>query len=152
MRPVVLCLPDGVRFFDPGADETARRDVELLAAWDDRPAGIVGWSAGGWSALRLAAEHPDRVERLVVVATPYPDEEPTDLELDAVQAKTLLLYGSADPQTGSRHGRLWQTRLANSRLEVSPGGTHDLLVPRWPRVLSHLAPGSARQAGSQPSR
>lgn len=143
-RSVVLCLPEGVPLFDPGAEDTAKRDVELLARWDDRPAGIAGWSAGGWAALRIAAQHPNHVERLVLVATPFPDEEPADLDLDAVQAKTLLLYGSGDPQTGSRHGRLWQKRLPNARLEMVPGGTHDLLVPMWPRVLSHLAPRTAR--------
>ena len=37
--------------------------------------GVVGWSAGGRVALALAARHPDLVDRVVVVATPAPDEE-----------------------------------------------------------------------------
>jgi pimeloyl-ACP methyl ester carboxylesterase len=37
--------------------------------------GVVGWSAGGRVALALAARRPDLVERVVVAATPAPDEE-----------------------------------------------------------------------------
>lgn len=37
--------------------------------------GVVGWSAGGRVALALAARHPELVDRLVVMATPAPDEE-----------------------------------------------------------------------------
>jgi pimeloyl-ACP methyl ester carboxylesterase len=38
-------------------------------------AGVVGWSAGGRVALALAARRPDLVDRLVVIATPAPDDE-----------------------------------------------------------------------------
>jgi pimeloyl-ACP methyl ester carboxylesterase len=61
--------------------------------------------------------------------------EPAD-----VAAKTLLVYGDADPLGGSRHGRWWQGRLPNARLEMVPGGGHLVIVPMWRRVLSHLAP------------
>ncbi|MGH3079564.1 MAG: alpha/beta fold hydrolase [Gaiellaceae bacterium] len=37
--------------------------------------GVVGWSAGGRVALALAARRPDLVDRVVVLATPAPDEE-----------------------------------------------------------------------------
>jgi len=67
------------------------------------------------------------------------------LDLDAVVAKTLLLYGSADSQTGSSHGHRWQKRLPNARLEMVPGGDHELLVPKWARILSHLAPRRTSQ-------
>ena len=76
--------------------------------------------------------------------TPFPEQEAQLVDLDAVKAKTLLLYGSADHQTGSSHGQRWQKRLPNARLEMVPGGGHELLVPMWPRVLSYLAPRRAR--------
>lgn len=41
----------------------------------DGPVGVAGWSAGGRVALALAARHPELVDRVVVVATPAPDEE-----------------------------------------------------------------------------
>jgi pimeloyl-ACP methyl ester carboxylesterase len=37
--------------------------------------GVAGWSAGGRVALALAARRPDLVDRVVVVATPAPDED-----------------------------------------------------------------------------
>lgn len=59
-------------------------------------------------------------------------------------AKTLLLFGAKDSLTGSRHGIWWQKRLPDARLEMSPQGGHELLVPMWKRILSHLAPHCKR--------
>jgi pimeloyl-ACP methyl ester carboxylesterase len=219
---------------------TVASAADDIAAVLDRlhgePVGVVGWSAGGRVALALAARRPDLVDRVVVVATPAPDDEvpwidpeqraelerlrtlppedahgelcsrlgslvPTDpfsgealwllaavtsdedalrgagvrdrlgemlraafaqgagglaadiagyclqpwgFEPEAVQARTLLLYGSRDPLAGPRHGRWWQERLPDARLEVAPGAGHLLLIPMWPRALSHLAPARER--------
>jgi pimeloyl-ACP methyl ester carboxylesterase len=70
-------------------------------------------------------------------------------EPEAVQAKTLLLYGSRDPVAGPRHGSWWQKRLSNARLEVVPDAGHLLIITMWGRALSHLAPGATRQRRSQ---
>jgi pimeloyl-ACP methyl ester carboxylesterase len=67
--------------------------------------------------------------------------QPWGFEPDAVQAKTLLLYGSHDPIAGPRHGRWWQTHLPDARLEIAPAAGHLLVIPMWSRVLAHLAPG-----------
>lgn len=61
--------------------------------------------------------------------------EPAD-----VRAKTLLLYGSADPITGPEHGEWWHRQLPNAYLEVAPGDGHLLITPGWDRVVSHLVP------------
>ena len=61
--------------------------------------------------------------------------EPAD-----VRAKTLLLYGSADPITGPEHGEWWHRQLPNAHLEVAPGDGHLLITPGWDRVVSHLVP------------
>ena len=85
------------------------------------------------------------MDRLALVATPIPaDEHTLGFALSEVTAKTLLLIGARDPKTGSRHGTWWQRRLPNARLEMDPDGGHDLLVPKWKRVLSHLAPRCKR--------
>jgi pimeloyl-ACP methyl ester carboxylesterase len=199
-------------------------------------ASVAGWSAGGRVALALAARRPDLVDRVVMVATPAPDDEvpwidpeqraeleqlrnlgpegahaelerrlgslvpedpfsgdalwllaavtsdepalggagvrtrlgemlraafaqgtrglaadlagyclqPWGFEPEEVQAETLLLYGSRDPMAGPRHGRWWQERLPDARLEVAPGAGHLLLIPMWSRALSHLAPDRGR--------
>jgi pimeloyl-ACP methyl ester carboxylesterase len=67
---------------------------------------------------------------------------PWGFEPGQVQAKTLCLYGSQDPATGSRHGTWWQKNLPNARLEMVPGAGHLLVIPMWHRVLSFLAPRS----------
>jgi pimeloyl-ACP methyl ester carboxylesterase len=69
---------------------------------------------------------------------------PWGFEPEDVHAKTLLLYGSHDPLAGPRHGRWWQSRLPDARLEVAPGTGHLLVVPMWARVLAHLAPERVR--------
>jgi pimeloyl-ACP methyl ester carboxylesterase len=195
--------------------------------------GVVGWSAGGRVALALAARRPDLVDRVVVIATPAPDDavpwidprqreelerlrslppghahdelarslaavipsdtfsdqalwllaaegtsdkaamrspgvrnrlgemlraafaqgatglaadiagyclQPWGFEPEAVQAKTLLLYGARDPVAGPAHARWWQERLADVRLEVAPDAGHLVLLPMWSRALSHLTP------------
>ena len=51
------------------------RHRSVLDTLDGGPVGVVGWSAGGRVALALAARRPDLVDRVVVVATPAPDEE-----------------------------------------------------------------------------
>jgi pimeloyl-ACP methyl ester carboxylesterase len=61
-------------------------------------------------------------------------------EPEEVQAKTLLVYGSRDPLADPRHGRWWQSRLPDARLEVAPQAGHLLVIPMWARVLSHLVP------------
>jgi pimeloyl-ACP methyl ester carboxylesterase len=63
--------------------------------------------------------------------------EPAD-----VAAKVLLVYGSRDPAIGQRHGTWYQRALRDARLEMAPGEGHFVVIPRWGRVLSHLAPGA----------
>lgn len=100
---------------------------------------ILGWSGGGIDALRSAGNHP-HVERLVIVSTPFPDILPDDLDLSTIHMNTLLIDGTADPSTGSGHGRRWQQTLPSPRLDMVPGASHDLLPQMWGRLLSHLAP------------
>lgn len=55
---------------------TAADDLaEVLQQLQVGPVGVAGWSAGGRVALALAARRPDLVERVVILATPAPDEE-----------------------------------------------------------------------------
>jgi pimeloyl-ACP methyl ester carboxylesterase len=70
--------------------------------------------------------------------------QPWGFEPSGVRPKTLLLYGSQDPIAASRHGRWWQQRLPDARLEMVPQAGHLLVISMWQRVLSHLAPYSKR--------
>ncbi|GIH04713.1 alpha/beta hydrolase [Rhizocola hellebori] len=69
---------------------------------------------------------------------------PWGFEPEQVEAKTLLVYGAADPVAGPRHGKWYQRRVPDARFEQSPGSGHLDIIPRWQRVLSHLAPHSKR--------
>jgi pimeloyl-ACP methyl ester carboxylesterase len=148
VKTIVLYLPEGTAFADPDPAATVARDVRLAREFEPTATGVVGWSSAGWAALEAAAAHPETVERLVLVSMPAPFDEPSPVELDAVRAKTLLLFGSADPLSGAAHARWWQKRLSNARLEMVPGGGHDILQRVWPRILSHLAPRPRGGRGS----
>jgi pimeloyl-ACP methyl ester carboxylesterase len=65
---------------------------------------------------------------------------PWGFEPEAVDAKTLLLYGSRDPLAGPAHARWWQERLPNARLEVAHDAGHLVVISMWTRALSHLTP------------
>ncbi len=65
---------------------------------------------------------------------------PWGFEPEQVTAKTLLIYGAADPLASPRHGRWWRSHLPNARLETVPDAGHLVVIPMWSRVLSFLAP------------
>jgi pimeloyl-ACP methyl ester carboxylesterase len=72
-RVVRIDLPGaGLTGADPRGDYSDERGVQLLLALMDRlglaRATVVGHSMGGRLAWRLAAEHPERVDKLVLVA------------------------------------------------------------------------------------
>lgn len=124
----------------------------LLERLPKEPSHVIAQSMGGVLAVRLALEHPERVARLVLVATsggldlaPFgaadwrpeylqllrdaPDwfvHDRTDLSgrLDAVKAQTLLLWSDADPLSPPSVGRALAARIPNARLVVIAGGDH----------------------------
>jgi pimeloyl-ACP methyl ester carboxylesterase len=82
-REVTLLAVDrpGYGGSDPVAEDewatvgAAADDIaEVLVGFRIERAGVVGWSAGGRVALALAARHPKLVDRVVVAATPAPQE------------------------------------------------------------------------------
>ena len=78
--------------------------------------------------------------------------QPWGFQPEAVEAETLLLYGSRDPLAGTRHGRWWNERLPNARLEVDPQAGHLVLFSMWSRALAHLAPERVGIVADFPSR
>lgn len=55
-------------------DAAANDLAEVLQHLSVAQVGLVGWSAGGRVALALAARQPGLVDRVVILATPAPDE------------------------------------------------------------------------------
>jgi pimeloyl-ACP methyl ester carboxylesterase len=68
--------------------------------------------------------------------------EPAD-----VKAKVLVVAGQGDPIAGNAHAAWYQRQLPDARQEMVPGVGHLVVVPAWGRVLSHLAPGTAKKRG-----
>jgi pimeloyl-ACP methyl ester carboxylesterase len=70
--------------------------------------------------------------------------QPWGFDPGQVHQKTLLICGVRGPLAGSNHGRWWQQRLPDARLELVPDGGHFVALPMWTRILSFLAPRTAR--------
>jgi pimeloyl-ACP methyl ester carboxylesterase len=70
---------------------------------------------------------------------------PWGFEPGDVDARALLVFGTADPVVGAAHARWWKDALPSARVEMSPDAGHLVLLPRWGRVLQHLAAGALRR-------
>jgi pimeloyl-ACP methyl ester carboxylesterase len=119
---------------------------------------------GGVLAARLAVEHPERVKRLVLVATSggvdvrrlgaaewrheyralLPNvpswfvDDRTDLtdRLAAIHAPTLLLWSDSDPISPQAVAHFLAERIAGARIATVTGGTHTFASERPDEVAS----------------
>lgn len=152
------------------ADPRIRSTDDLFAWMRARlpPGGahVVAQSMGGVLAARLAIEAPERVDRLVLVATSggvdvraaggidwrpeylaaLPDvprwfvEDRTDLtaRLGAIRAPTLLVWSDADPVSPLAVGRLLAARIPGARLAIVGGGSHAFANERPDEVAATI--------------
>jgi len=132
--------------------------VRLVERDLDGPSDLVAQSIGGVVAIRVALRNPDKVRRLVLVATsggvdvgrlggtewrdnyrrnnPGADEWVTrdrsdhTAEIGSISAPTLLLWGDSDPISPLAVGEYLDSLLPNAQLHVIPKGTHSLAVER----------------------
>lgn len=128
--------------------------VALVGGALTRPSDLIAQSMGGVVAVRAAARYPEKVRRLVLVATSggfdpaphqaqdwrqeyrstYPDAADWITEpvpdhpsaIDRITAPTLLIWGDNDPISPISVGTTLAAALPNARLRVLSGGTHDL--------------------------
>jgi pimeloyl-ACP methyl ester carboxylesterase len=151
--------------------------VALVRARMTEPVDLVAQSMGGWIAARLAIEHPRLVRRLVLTVTSagvdmtalgasdwrdeyrrnFPEaaswitdtRRSLSLPVDRIVAPTLLIWGDEDPISPLAVGRHLAARIAGARLEVVPGGDHDLAQTHVDVVAAliarHLGTADARQ-------
>lgn len=70
----------------PDVEYSIAQQVDILRQFMDsqhlQQADVAGWSMGGWVSLKFAAEHPERVRRLVLM-------DSAGLKFDAVNAPAL---------------------------------------------------------------
>jgi pimeloyl-ACP methyl ester carboxylesterase len=158
---------------EPATGYTAERFV--AATLPDAPADLVGYSMGGYVALAAAIAHPERVRRVVTIATKLawtpevaaaearrldPDRlaekapafvdslaarhpgpgwrsvltqtaafltglgDAPPLDLERVQAPTLVLVGEDDAMVTRAECEDAVRRIPDARLEVLPGAPH----------------------------
>lgn len=141
--------------------------IELAATELNDRCDLVAQSMGGVVAIGLALRHPDKIRRLVLVATSggidvsalgggdwreeyraeYPhaaywvSHEQPDYgdEITRVIAPTLLLWGDADPVSPLSVGQRLAELLPVNALHVLPGGTHSLARERAAEVARLIA-------------
>jgi len=138
----------------------------LLQRLPQAPFVLVAQSMGGVLAARLAIEQPERVTRLVLVATSggvdvsglggadwraayrsslpdVPDcfmTDRTDLtaRLGSIRAPTLLLWSDADPVSPLAVSDLLLEQIPGARREVIAGGSHSFAEERPDEVAAAL--------------
>jgi pimeloyl-ACP methyl ester carboxylesterase len=156
---------------DPSLRSLADLQAHLLASL---PAhfDLVAMSMGGVLALRIALEHPERIRKLVLMATSggvdvaslgalewrvkfllaQPErprwfiDDRTDVtpELGRVYHPALLIFGDDDLIAPPKIGQLLLEKLPNARLEIIPGGTHDLEID-FPDLIASLIEAHLRR-------
>ncbi|HEX9401159.1 MAG TPA: alpha/beta fold hydrolase [Anaeromyxobacter sp.] len=157
-------------FGDAPADPHVRSLDDLFGWLVDRlppgPSHVIAQSMGGVLATRLALERPERVARLVLVATSggvemgslggaewrpgyrasLPDvpswfiDDRTDLSdrLGQIRARTLLLWSDADPISPPSVGRFLAERIPGARILTIAAGTHAFASERPDEVASAI--------------
>ena len=157
----------------PDPAVTSYEDLIAMTAaqFGDEPVDLLAQSMGGAIALTLAQRYPERIRSLTLAVTagglaveafgaidwrpeytaefpkvaPWVMAERPDVSdrLGEVRQPTLLIWGDADPISPVAVGRELETRLADAKLLVVPGGHHDLINRRpddvAPAILAHLA-------------
>ena len=140
---------------NPPRDDVRSADdlYRLVETYIDRPVAIVAQSMGGLFAIRAALDHPDFVEKLVLVATSggvhavrelaeidwrpeftasYPsapgwavdDETDFTSRLGELAMPILLVWGGADPISPPAAGRKLAGLLPQAQLHVIRNGDH----------------------------
>jgi poly(3-hydroxyoctanoate) depolymerase len=172
-RQTRLCEYPGLGGVDPDPNLRSLDDLQrhLLARLPER-FDLVAMSMGGVLALRIALAHPERLRKLVLLATSggvdmralggidwrdsfrrvQPNaprwflEDRSDMtpELGRITLPTLLVYGDADLIAPPRVGQLLQEKLGNARLEIIREATHDLEIDH-PDLIASLIEAHLRQ-------
>ena len=97
----------------------------------DRPATVVGHSAGATVALALAARYPEAVERLVLSSLPLFSGQ---------------LRGHHDGGTRFLHGLTVHSRAGSALVELTLAGLRPAWSRLWPALRPDIPRGSAEEA------
>ncbi|WP_223694762.1 homoserine O-acetyltransferase MetX [Leifsonia poae] len=144
--------PDGSEWGPRFPFTSIRDQVEAQAALADsigvdRWAGVIGGSMGGMQALEWAVTHPQRVERLAVIAAP-PVTTSDQIALNSVQIEAVRtdpafrggLYYDAGDGDGPHQGLALARRMALLNYR-SPHELNERFERSWQSEISPLGDG-----------
>jgi hypothetical protein len=162
---LAVALTDS-EILDPGgygsetpAEQTAASLVELVGKtldteqFDDGSAapsaGMIIYRHAADVGLRAASALGPRVDRLVLVAVPTPDQ-PLDQDdlgalLEPLSAPTLILNGEGD-EAGAA-ASWYAQRLPSAEVAVVADGSELSLAAVWRQALSYAAPTASKRTG-----
>lgn len=172
-RTTLLCEYPGIGDAapDPSLQSLSDLQAHVLRDLPER-FDMVAKSMGGVLALRTALEQPERVRKLVLLATSggvnvaalggidwrdtfrrlqpsspswfIDDRTDVTAELSRVTQPTLLIFGDADLIAPVRVGHFLRSKLPDARLELIPDGTHDLEA-EFPDLIASLIEAHLRR-------
>ncbi len=138
----------GSRFpFTSIRDQVNAQSALADALGIDRWAGVVGGSMGGMQALEWAVTHPERVERLAVIAAP-PCSTADQIALNSVQIEAVRTdplfrggqYYDAEDGEGPHRGLALARRMALLNYR-SPSELNERFERAWQSGISPLGDG-----------
>lgn len=165
-RPIVLCEYPGLggAAARPGLSTLSDLQAHLLGTLPDR-FDLVTMSMGGVLGLRIALEAPERIRKLVLLATSggvdvqqlggvdwrdtfrrmqptapswfVDDHSDVTAELHRVTQPTLLVFGEDDLIAPPAVGKLLAGQLPAAQLEIIERATHDLEL-EFPDTIAAL--------------
>lgn len=130
--------------------------ADALAAQLDGPVDVIGYSMGGRLALSLAARHPSRVRRLLLVSTSLGIEDPearaARLALDEERAAALRLAAGAHAAGDADPWRAWLRSWLSAPLfaSIDVEAAVARRAARSPKCMAHVI--AALSPGRAPSR
>lgn len=155
LRVIRLDLPgSGLSGLDPTGDYSDQRSIDVILALMDHlkldKASVVGHSIGGRMAWRLAATHPERVNKLVLVAPDgfsspgfeydKPVDVPSVMQLMRYTLPKWLLRMNLKPAYASDSAMTDERITRYYELMLSPGAREALIKRMQQTMLSDPLP------------
>ena len=96
-----------------GIDQLADDAARVIEMLDVERSSVLGWSMGGFIAQRLALQHPDRINRLVLLST-NPGGANADLASADVWSKLIDMSGTPHEQARRLLSLVFPSAIAES--------------------------------------